>query len=374
MILGCRDDSSNIFSRSVLANNKAVKVFPDPVGAVSVNILMTATQPLIFKKDEALELFDAKHDFDDRVKLQPYLDDISLDNFVKKVNRIITGNPDKSILVIMNTINSAIFVFEKIKVFDANEKFFLSARIVPFQRRERIQSISDELDNKRRVILVSTQVVEAGIDFDFDIVIRDLAPIDSIIQAAGRCNRNGQKPVDESLVHIFAVCDDNGNYFATKIYGNTLIQKALETLQPDEAELKVSTLADVYYRKVAEGGATRKSKEILDAMKKLDYDYIDDNFKVIEEEPNVSIFVEVDKQAAALWNKYEEMFKNDKSSRIREFFRVNREQFYSYVVNGRNTDPRIASLPEEKGFRHIPLSSLSDYYSYTGLKESPNIL
>lgn len=337
-------------------------------------ILMTATQPLIFRKDEVVELFDAKQDFADRVELQLHLKDIPLDNFAKKVNRIITSNSDKNILIIMNTINSAISVFDQVKTADANEKFFLSAGIVPFQRRERIKDISDRLENKKRVVLVSTQVVEAGVDFDFDIVIRDLAPIDSIIQAAGRCNRNGKKPASESFVHIFSVCDDNGNYFANKIYGNTLIQKSLETLEQEKAELKVSKLAAIYYQKVAEGGATKKSREILDAMKKLDYDYIDDNFKVIEEEPNVSIFIEIDRQAAALWNKYNEVIKTGKASEIREFFRANREQFYGYVVNGRLTDPEVKSLPEENGFRYIGLSSLSDYYGYTGLKESTNIL
>lgn len=335
-------------------------------------ILMTATQPLIFRKNEAIELFDGKQDFADRVELKPNLKDISVANFVKKANRIIKNNPDNSILIIMNTINSAITTFEQIAI-DENEKFFLSAGIVPYERRQRIQDISNRLKDKKRVVLVSTQVVEAGVDFDFDMVVRDLAPIDSIIQAAGRCNRNGRKPADKSPVYIFTVCNENGEYLANRIYGNTLIQKTLETLKEERSDLKVSKLADVYYKKVAEGGSTEKSNKILDAMRKLEYDFIDENFEVIKEEPNISVFIEINPEAASLWKQYEELVEKGISSTIKEFFRLNREQFYNYVVNSRLTDPKIRSIPEKNGFRYVKLSSLSDYYGPTGLKESSNI-
>ena len=64
--------------------------------------------------------------------------------------------------------------------------FFLTTSIVPKHRKERIDKIKD---SKKRRIVVSTQMIEAGVDIDMDIVIRDLAPLDSINQSAGRCNR-----------------------------------------------------------------------------------------------------------------------------------------------------------------------------------------
>jgi CRISPR-associated endonuclease/helicase Cas3 len=337
-------------------------------------ILMTATQPLIFRKEEATELFGTKQDFADRVELKLNLRDISLANFVKKVNGIVKSNSGSNVLIIMNTIDSAMSVFEKISAVGENEKFFLSAGIVPYERRQRILDISNRLKERERVVLVSTQVVEAGVDFDFDMVVRDLAPIDSIIQAAGRCNRNGRKLARECPVHIFAVCNEDGKYFANKVYGNTLIQKTVETLEEEKSELSVSRLADVYYKKVVEGGNTEKSKKILDAMRRLEYDYIDENFKVIEEEPNVSVYIEINQEAADLWKQYDELAEKGPSSTIKEFFRVNRERFYSYVVNGRRTDPKIKSIPERNGFCHVQLSSLRDYYGYTGLKESYTII
>lgn len=329
-------------------------------------ILMTATQPLIFRRNEVVELFDEKQDFAERVKLHINLEDISLEQFVQKSNEIIHKNSDKSILIIMNTISSAISVFNMINAASRDDKFFLSAGIVPDERRQRIKDISNRLKEGKRVVLVSTQVVEAGVDFDFDIVIRDLAPIDSIVQAAGRCNRNGKRPADESPVYVFSICDERGNYFANRIYGSTLIQKTVETL--GENEPKITKLVDMYYQKVVESGNKKKSNNILDAMKKLDYELIDKEFKVIEEEPNVSIFVEINEEAADLWKQYDETVAEESSSKLREFFRTNRERFYSYVINARLTDPKVRSIPEENGFYHIQVSDISDYYSYTGLK------
>ena len=343
-------------------------------------ILMTATQPLIFRKDEVVELFDAKQTLFDRVNLKVELDSISLDQFSHRVEKIIHDNDnDKSILIIMNTIQSAILVFEALKL-PENEKFFLSSGVVPIERRQRISEISTRLSKRQRTILVSTQVVEAGVDLDFDIVVRDLAPIDSIIQAAGRCNRNGKRPASESPVFVFAVHDTKGNHFANKIYGNTLIDKSRETLL--QSQVNISELTDIYYKKVAESGSKKESAEILDAINRLDYQLIEEKFQVIENEPTVSVFVEIDEEAAKLWKQYNRIVKEItsssssslSSSNLRRFFLANRSKFYSYVINARPTDPKVKSIPLEGRFFHISFSSVSDYYGYTGLKESTNII
>lgn len=345
-------------------------------------ILMTATQPLIFTKNETLELFDSKQSFSERVQLKVDLKGLSLDEFSCKLNNIIDDNQSKSILVIMNTIYSSVKVFDLLKsAIAVDEKFYLSSLIVPVERQQRIEDISSRLITGKRTILISTQVVEAGVDFDFDIVIRDLSPIDSIIQSAGRCNRNGKRPSYESPVYIYAIHDENGNYFANRIYGNILIEKTRETLEQNE--LKVQELADIYYQKVAEGGIKKVSAEILDAINKLSYDIIEEKFHVIENEPTISIFVEIDEEGEGIWKQYKSAVhektidqnnKNRPQSSLRRFFLANKSKFYSYVINSRRSDPKIRSLPEEDGFYHISRTTLSDYYGYTGLKEFSNII
>ncbi len=66
---------------------------------------------------------------------------------------------------------------------------YLSTNIIPKQRKERVALIKYLLEAGYKPIVVSTQVVEAGVDLDFDEVWRDIGPLDSIIQVAGRCNR-----------------------------------------------------------------------------------------------------------------------------------------------------------------------------------------
>jgi CRISPR-associated endonuclease/helicase Cas3 len=105
---------------------------------------------------------------------------IYIEEFTKKINRLnYEGDDSKSVLIITNTICSAIYVFENMNGCDY-EKFHLSAEVTPIERLERIKTISKRLEKRHKTILILTQVVEAGVDFDFDVVVIDIAPIDSI--------------------------------------------------------------------------------------------------------------------------------------------------------------------------------------------------
>lgn len=100
----------------------------------------------------------------DRLKLKVDLDGTSLCDFAHKLDEIIANNPDKSILVIMNTIPSSVSVFNEVKVVE-EEKFYLSTAILPLERQKRIRDISERLKMRKRTILISTQVVGAGCTF-----------------------------------------------------------------------------------------------------------------------------------------------------------------------------------------------------------------
>lgn len=80
--------------------------------------------------------------------------------------------------------------------------FHLSAFMIPAHRGVMLKRIRERLKNKERCVVVSTQLVEAGVDIDFPEVYRELAGMDSIVQAAGRCNREGRLP-QRGMVHVF---------------------------------------------------------------------------------------------------------------------------------------------------------------------------
>ncbi|MDP2903512.1 MAG: CRISPR-associated helicase Cas3' [Methylovulum sp.] len=83
---------------------------------------------------------------------------------------------------------------------DKDSVFHLSTHQCSAHRREIFQKMRERLNNKQSVLCFSTQLIEAGVDIDFASVIRFLAGLDSIAQAAGRCNRNAA--LDKAEVHV----------------------------------------------------------------------------------------------------------------------------------------------------------------------------
>ena len=85
--------------------------------------------------------------------------------------------------------------------------FHLSAFMIPAHRSAMLERIRKRLDRKERCVVVSTQLVEAGVDVDFPEVYRELAGLDSVVQAAGRCNREGRLP-GAGTVRVFELSID----------------------------------------------------------------------------------------------------------------------------------------------------------------------
>jgi CRISPR-associated endonuclease/helicase Cas3 len=112
----------------------------------------------------------------------------------------------KSTLVILNTKAEAKELYEKCKQFDC-EKAFLTTNLCPAHRMEILERLRDNLDNHRLTLCISTQLIEAGVDVSFDCVIRAKAGLDSIVQGAGRCNRNGESPILQE-VYVVNIKDE----------------------------------------------------------------------------------------------------------------------------------------------------------------------
>lgn len=97
----------------------------------------------------------------------------------------------KRILIIVNTKSCAAKLYKVLKEEYGKIVWHLSTWMCAEHRKDVLGKIREELDEQERpVICVSTQLVEAGVDFSFDCVIRSMAGLDSVIQAAGRCNRH----------------------------------------------------------------------------------------------------------------------------------------------------------------------------------------
>lgn len=163
-------------------------------------LLCTATQPALkefFQKNtEAEELCP-------RVKEQF--------EFFKRVEFLNWGNvteeklvenicQEEQALCIVNTKKKAQYIYEQLK---GSGVYHLSTTMCPKHRKETLEVVRKRLKEGQRCILISTSLVEAGVDLDFQTVYRQIAGLDSMIQAAGRCNREGKRPVNKSKVLLF---------------------------------------------------------------------------------------------------------------------------------------------------------------------------
>jgi CRISPR-associated endonuclease/helicase Cas3 len=95
-------------------------------------------------------------------------------------------------LCVVNTTRDARELFKLVQEAEPSGCFHLSARMCPAHRQEKLQCIRTQLAAGHPCRLVSTQLIEAGVDVDFPIAYRAIGPLDSIIQTAGRCNREGR--------------------------------------------------------------------------------------------------------------------------------------------------------------------------------------
>lgn len=106
-----------------------------------------------------------------------------------------------SCLVVVNTKKWAQLLFETCKgKVEQGSLFHLSTSLCPAHRKMILAKVRQRLDDQLPVLCISTQLIEAGVDVDFASAIRFLAGLDSIAQAAGRCNRNGRWP--QATVHV----------------------------------------------------------------------------------------------------------------------------------------------------------------------------
>ncbi|MGG3964988.1 CRISPR-associated helicase Cas3' [Heyndrickxia faecalis] len=106
-------------------------------------------------------------------------------------------------LCILNTRKDAFQVYREAisQKVNGQKLYHLSNRMCPDHRKKVIEQIKEDLKKEKPILVITTTVVEAGVDLDFPTVFRAMAPIDSIVQAAGRSNREGK--LDKGKVFIF---------------------------------------------------------------------------------------------------------------------------------------------------------------------------
>ena len=162
----------------------------------------------------------------------------------KKFIKDITNKKGRK-LFIVNTVSKAICLYEEIKeIADKKEDvFLLHSRLIEKEKNERISKIKERIKENEDVILVSTQIVEASVDIDFDVLITEISTIDSQIQRWGRIFRKRDKNYEESDPNIWIFVGEKNEKkwkidpYTKYIYDDEVMQKTIETLKEYENKL-----------------------------------------------------------------------------------------------------------------------------------------
>lgn len=338
-------------------------------------ILMTATQPKIFElMERELEVkIDEPHlsplnllKRDDevfgcfnRTKIVPKLtEEIDADKFVELFDN--HWSTDKSCLIVVNKVSRSIELYNKVcelkqRVGFENPILYLSTNITPIERRKKVNWLKYKMRYGAKPILISTQVVEAGVDLDFDMGFRDLAPIDSIVQVAGRINRENAEARKGSQLYVVDFGD------CQTIYGYVTNTKSRSALDAEEIpEKQYKEMVEHYFEKVADPKLSdfSSSTEIFEAMTKLRYAYPGkDNgnkktvsdFKIIENSyQGTSVFIESpnDPKATKAREAFQLLLDGELSRN--EFDRFYKRDFHQRIIAVPNYLSNILELEKEE--------------------------
>ena len=209
-------DSIVIFDEVQKVPIKCLDMFNEAVNFLknfgNTNVLLcTATQPALEEVKQKLDL-NIDHEIipnliehEQQFKRVEFIDKTQNDdgidlvlNSIQAAELIFKKSQNfKSILGIFNTIDVTKKIYSNLKnkfdsISDQIKLEYLSTNMCPADRKERIKNVLNLVKEGKRVICISTPLIEAGVDASFECVFRSLSGLDSLVQAAGRCNRNNE--------------------------------------------------------------------------------------------------------------------------------------------------------------------------------------
>ncbi|ARN56657.1 CRISPR-associated helicase/endonuclease Cas3 [Sedimentisphaera salicampi] len=277
-------------------------------------VLCSATQPAIIKRNDfpqglenVREIAKSPNQLAEKLKRvqAKYLGVRNEEEIAEELSNASQG------LCIVNTKKTAAEIF---RLLPQENSYHLSTNMYPAHRRKVLEEIKGRLNNHEACLLVSTQLVEAGVDIDFPVVYRAMAGLDSIAQAAGRCNREGR--LDWGKLFIFE--PENG------CPPGFLTQSANETvtiLNTSKKEILDLSNIEEYFKNlywISEEQLDKEGivKEIEESKQNLNFPFkkVSENFKLIKDDTK-PLIIQRDKEAKKLISEVNEFANLRKISR-----------------------------------------------------------
>lgn len=194
------------------------------------------------------------------------------------------------VLCIVNNRKSAQTVY---RLLDPEGAFHLSTLMCPAHRKAALAEIRRRLREGLPCRVVSTSLIEAGVDVDFPAVFREQAGLDSILQAAGRCNREGKRPAQDSIVTIFRSTAKPSPLFSASIDAG---QTAMETYD----DIAGREAIQCYFQELLalKGTAAQDRNNVIPAFARGDFPFrtVAERFHLIDSDTR-TLYIPLDEAA-----------------------------------------------------------------------------
>ena len=341
----------------------------------TIFIFMSATMPVIksenFKEISNLDYFSKQ----DRYVIK-WLDIGGEDRLLEK---ICEAASDKNTLVVVNTIKKAQELFTKLR--DKFSCFCLNGYMYDDHKRATIEVVRCAVNKSKvdplasKILLISTQSIEAGVDLDFDIGFREVSPISSIIQTAGRVNRHFGEICGE--LYVFPEISK----FTNLIYGDLYkVSGAIlsDLKQKEVRESEILEISNLYFQKISN---QLENLHIKSEIEKLEFeninqkieDIMNDNYKqTIIIEPEENFIKDFEAKIFEIKNSPNEKFT------IRDLFKNHIRKLSKFSINVTLKDmnklmPNLKQISGLKDMFYLPFGSSYFYSAECGLKKDTNL-
>ena len=341
----------------------------------TIFIFMSATMPVIksenFKEISNLDYFSKQ----DRYVIK-WLDISGEEGLLEKI----CGTArDKNTLVVVNTIKKAQELFVKLR--DKFSCFCLNGYMYDEHKRATIETIKRAINTNKddplasKILLISTQSIEAGVDLDFDVGFREVSPISSIIQTAGRVNRHFGEIRGE--LYVFPEISK----FTNLIYGDLQkVSKAILEIfkQREVRESEILEISNLYFQKISD---QLENLHIESEIKKLEFENINQKIEeIMNDNCKQTLIIEA---KANFIKDFEAKIIEIKNSQNNEFTirdilknHIRKLSKFSINVTFKDKEKLTPNLRQIRGLKdmfYLPFGSSYFYSDDYGLKKDTNL-
>ena len=341
----------------------------------TIFIFMSATMPVIksenFKEISNLEYFSKQ----DRYVIK-WLDISGEEDLLEKICETAR---DKNTLVVVNTIKKAQELFVKLR--DKFSCFCLNGYMYDDHKRAPIEAVRCAIDKSKddplasKILLISTQSIEAGVDLDFDVGFREVSPISSVIQTAGRVNRHFREIRGE--LYVFPEISK----FTNLIYGDLQkVSKAILEIfkQREVRESEILEISNLYFQKISD---QLENLYIESEIKKLEFENINQKIEeIMKDNHKQTLIIEPEENFIKDFEAKILEIKNSSNGEftIRDLLKnhIRKLSKFSINVTFKDKEKLLPNLRQIRGLKDMFYLPFGSYYFYSadyGLKKDTNL-